>query len=284
MLAHGQQFTFERDICTGLGDRLGLILTLAALARVENASVAFKWCTDPSPVLSRIRPHIPLWNGYNFSLSELQNRFNLPVEIVFAPLGQAAKVQWQNVGVPAEECLDSVYTIAWRTMRLSVRHTNGKRFIAAYKDIGRSLKAKPEHGYAVLHLRGPDRNTPDAYDHDPAAFCTAYILRRLGMQVIAISNNPVWANDLLDGRLVVSNSTSPYDDMELLWGASAIVQHVWGSWSSFSTVPALATSTPIITTYRGTPSRTLLLQAHDSMPKELYTCHSKRQFLAAIHS
>ena len=279
-MSSAQQFYFNRDICTGLGDRLVVILTLAALARVENASVAFGWCTDPSPVMSRITPHIPKWQGYNFSLTELQNRFNLPAEIVFAPLGQAAKVQWQGLEVPAEQGLDSVYTIAWRTMRLSMRHTNGKRFIAAYRDIGRSLKAKPDRRYAVLHLRGPDRNTPDAYDHDPAAFCTAYILRRLGMQVIAISNNPVWANELLDGRFEISSNTSPYDDMELLWGASAIVQHVWGAWSSFSTVPALATSTPIITTYRGTPSRPLLFQAYDSMPKELYTCHSKRQFLA----
>jgi len=138
-----QHFQFERDICTGLGDRLGLILTLAALARVENASVAFKWCTDHSPVMSRIRPHIPLWNGYNFSLAELQNRFNLPPEITFTPpaaplFGQAAKVQWQHVGVPAEQGLDSVYTTAWRTMRLSMHHMNGKRR-AAFKG------SRPQH-------------------------------------------------------------------------------------------------------------------------------------------
>ena len=34
-----RSFLFERDVCTGLGDRLGLVLTLAALARLEDAVV-----------------------------------------------------------------------------------------------------------------------------------------------------------------------------------------------------------------------------------------------------
>ena len=44
-------FLFDRSICTGLGDRVGTMLSLAALARVENASIAFLWCKDPSVIV-----------------------------------------------------------------------------------------------------------------------------------------------------------------------------------------------------------------------------------------
>jgi hypothetical protein len=42
-LSAAKKLSFDCNICTGLSDSLGVIfkLTLAALARVENASVAF---------------------------------------------------------------------------------------------------------------------------------------------------------------------------------------------------------------------------------------------------
>ena len=284
-----REYALDRDICTGLGDRLGVLLTLAALAHLENVSVSMRWCLEPTAnVISRIKPHIPHWRGYDFSLQEFQQAFRLPSNVLLTDNTTKpvmAKVQWENVGVPAEHGLDAVYTIAWRTMRLSMFHTHAHDFITSYKTISSRLLLKTAQQYAVLHLRGPDANTPDAYDHDASHFCTPWLLRRLSsmnVPVRAISNNRRWANELLNGYLVVSDDASPIDDMKLIGNAVAIIQHVWGSWSSFSTVPALAMSIPIITTFRGTPSRIELLRHYAAIPSEMYTCSNKHAFLNAV--
>ena len=217
-------FLFERDICTGLGDRLGLVLTLATFARLEDAVVVFPWCEDPASVLPRLTAGIPTWRGYNFSLAEFQRRFELPKEVamvrnVTSEHWGLPRVRWENVGVQAEHGSDSVYTVAWQTMRLGRADVNASEFAWAYKRIGVVLASKwrRREPYTVLHLRGPDVNTPDAYDHDPSAFCTGKVVRRLqGLKFIAISNNCTWANDLMGGHLRVScDHSEPYDDLGL---------------------------------------------------------------------
>ena len=286
-------FLFERDICTGLGDRLGLVLTLAAFARLEDAVVVFPWCEDPGPVLPRLTAGIPTWRGYNFSLAEFRRRFELPKEValvrnVTSEHWGLPRVRWENVGVQAEHGSDSVYTVAWRTMRLGRADVGASEFGRAYKRIGTALASKwrRREPYAVLHLRGPDANTPDAYDHDPSAFCTGKVVRRLqrlGLRFIAMSNNCTWANDLLGGHLRVScEDSEAYDDLGQLLGASAIVQHVWGGWSSFSSVPALAASIPMITTFRGTPFRPGLFQAQGGAPPEMFACGRREAFVRRV--
>jgi hypothetical protein len=141
--------------------------------------------------------------------------------------------------------------------------------------------------YAVFHLRGPYDNTffpfEGAYD-DRELYCTMSVLRRLlnrDVKAFAISNNATWANGLLKGHrfLRVLESSKPFDDMTLLLGASIVVQHAWGGWSSYSTVPALAAGIPLITTFRGSQHRLDLFHMQGSVPSELYTCGRKKRFL-----
>jgi hypothetical protein len=143
----------------------------------------------------------------------------------------------------------------------------------------------------VLHLRGPDKNTFSPFEgarEDPDLFCTGKVVRRLledRVQMIVISNNATWANVLLGKRmnLQVDPVRSPLDDMSLLLGASAIVQHAWGGWSSYSTVPALAAGTPLITTFRGSPHRYSLFEQQGGLPVELFDCARKEDFFKAIN-
>ena len=62
--ALGQDFLFDRAICTGLGDRVGTMLSLAALARHHSTTVAYLWCSDPSVVYPRVSQWIPRWTGW----------------------------------------------------------------------------------------------------------------------------------------------------------------------------------------------------------------------------
>ena len=284
------QYLYPRDVCTGLGDRLGLVLTLSALASLENATVYFPWCEDPAPVIPRIRPYVPTWHGFNLSKAELQRRFSIPNNVVLdRPPHAIPTVQIEGVGLQAENGLDSVYTTAWRTMRLGRVHTLPHDFIAAYKNITltaltRSLRpaSYPPTPYIVLHLRGPDENTYIPY---PGAlenmYCTDKVLRALkNLPVVAISNNVTWANARFPSH--PSFASEPYDDMMLLLNAHAVVQHAYNSWSSFSTVPALAKGTPLLTTHQRPSTLLTHLLSLDSWPPELYNCDHYRRFVKRV--
>ncbi len=66
--SYAQDFLLDRPICTGLGDRVGVILTLAALARFNNATIGFQWCKDPSVIIPAHRRLMPLWHGFDYNL------------------------------------------------------------------------------------------------------------------------------------------------------------------------------------------------------------------------
>ncbi len=69
-----QDFLFDRPICTGLGDRVGIMLSLAALARHHNASVRYLWCEDPSVIYPRIRSigsSQPMKNDQTYFFSDI---------------------------------------------------------------------------------------------------------------------------------------------------------------------------------------------------------------------
>ncbi len=298
------KFLFDRAICTGLGDRLGTMLTLAALAKLENAWVVFQWCEDPAEVIPRLSTHIPGWQGYNYSLSGFIARMSPPSQIILVTSilpehRRLPPVIWANNEIPAEEGSDSVYTIAWRSTRLSVstHRVTAQNFREAYRAVSRPLAykhARPHSTpYVVLHLRGPDKNTFSPYEgafDDPNSFCTGKVVRRLfkdRVKMIVMSSNASWANELLAGNsmnLQVDPAASPFDDMSLLLGASAIVQHAWGGWSSYSTIPALVAGKPLITTFRGRPHRFRLFEHQGDLPVELFDCAHKQAFFEALHA
>jgi hypothetical protein len=267
-----QYYLFDRAICTGLGGRVGTMLTLAALGRRHSAKVVFRWCEDGSEISDRILPHIPRWRGYNYSLAEFKTRFRPPSDVVLVEqitdaLKKLPRVQWLGVGIPAEQGSDSVYTTAWKTTRLGNMPISAYKFKASYQAVARPFAARAFESenrrgrYVAVHLRSPDNNTywpPDGAWDDLTLYCTGKVLRKLlaeNVTLVAISNNKEWADEVLGGRLRVQEFVSAYDDFSLLLGASGIVQHAWGGWSSFSTVPALASGAALINTFRGVPHR-----------------------------
>lgn len=295
-----QLYVFDRPICTGLGDRMGTMLSLAALARIENASVAFLWCTDPKLVMSRLRQHIPGWSGYNYSLTELRRRIRLPKELVLVDslslpkLKGLPRVQWgpDVMPVPAELGMDSIPNIASLTMRLN-RSADIDVFQETYRVIAAEMMAGIERSspYVVLHLRGPDDNTylnpQDLVKH----YCTGKVVKRVqkhlghGTPVDAISNNVQWADFILDGRIRVLNGReSEFDHFLLLLGAAGIVQHAYGGWSSFSSVAALISGAPMISTYHPWlfDHRFLQFRRVAGLPVNYYDCDQTLQFISAV--
>jgi hypothetical protein len=116
-------------------------------------------------------------------------------------------------------------------------------------------------------------------------YCTGKVLQQLvelNVTLIAISNNYVWANELLGKHLEVRGHVSACFDFALLLGAFAIVQHAWGGWSSYSSVPALASGAPLINTYRGSPHRHELFREQGGVPREMFNCEQQSQYLQAV--
>lgn len=63
---------------------------------------------------------------------------------------------------------------------------------------------------------------------------------------------------------------------------STLVQHAWGGWSSYSSVPALASGVPIINTFRGQPHRYNLFENQGGLPSEMYRCSQLSRFTYAL--
>jgi hypothetical protein len=302
---HPRHFLFDRPICTGLGDRVGTMLSLAALARHHNATIAYLWCEDPSVILPRIRSGIPLWSGYDYNFTEFKNRFRPPPEIVFVSdladpaLQLLPKVIWGegHMPFPAEHGSDSIPNIAWLTMRLpipgNVDYIN--EFQERYKDITASIASvqpsvrKP---FILLHMRYPDDNTYKDHTDSLEHYCTGHVIKallklKLGTPIYAISNNLSWARDLLEGRIQILEDTgSAYDHFSLLISAKAIIQHGWGGWSAYSSVPALISGAPMINTYNPALShhRFRLYKSQLGVPANFYDCTQILEFTQALLS
>jgi hypothetical protein len=305
--SYAQDFLFDRPICTGLGDRVGVMLTLAALARVNNATIGFQWCKDPSVIIPAQRRLMPLWHGFDYNFTEFKARFRPPSDIIFVSdlstpaLQRLPKVVWEqgNMPFPAEQGSDSIPNIAWLTMRLPTpaRLDYIDSFQAHYRDIVAPIAAAQPgagiHGpFILLHMRGPDDNTFKGALDSSEHYCTGKVVKtllkqKLGMPIYAISNNIPWADELLEGRVEILEDTgSAYDHFSLLISAKAIIQHGWGGWSSYSAVPALISVVPMINTYDpALPNhRFRLFKSQLGLPTNFYDCTQIPEFTQAIVS
>ena len=307
-----QQYVYDRAVCTGLGDRVGAMMTLATLARLNYVSVVFRWCGDPSEIFPSQHRYMPKWHGFDYNLTDFRARFlppEFPLDIVtpdLSPLHKSSerKVVWQGLAVPAEAGLDQAYTTAWRAVQLPGRPVlDAELYKQSYRWVARAVvlqavKAHPHvidanAPYVVLHLRGPDDNTYDSFlgCHDaPSAYCTGSVvkkaLRRVpGLKIFAVTNNASWARDLVRSRRVtILDNTHAYDDFALLLGASAIVQHANYGWSSFSSNPGMMAGVPTMVTFRRhlQHNRLGFFDNYGGIPDEFYDCERQREFVEAM--
>lgn len=291
---------YDSPVCTGLGDRLGMVLTLSALAILHNSScvVHMEWCTEPQrAVLSnpQFMKWIPGWTGYDFPLLKLQTVLALPKNILLYPSGQDPK-SFDNVvreggelpGWGAVALTSTMYCRAMSVIPDPSRKQEmwtARECEAAYRKAGSQLlpARQTEQGlpYILIHFRSGDSNT-EARDERP--FCTRAVLQALHAEKVymkVISNNHSFSMQWMRGMPSVHlvHSSSAFQDVLLALSAVAIVQHASTGWSSYTSVPAMARGVPLINTFTGSNHRFDLFKRQGEVPREFYMCRETTAFV-----
>lgn len=301
-------YVYDRPICTGLGDRVGILATLAALARLHGVRIVFEWCQDPSQIFSRVHKHIPRWSGYNYSVEEFVGRFwphqddlvLITDNLTHYQRQMVGRVVWEGLAVPGEAGLDHCYTTAWKALKVPNQpEFDANTFKNFYKLAARSmfnhaLRHTPSRKkYIAVHMRGGDDNTYEAFPgvHDaPEMYCTGKVLKAImknapRARVFVLSNNVSWAKGLLKHkRLEFQETLGAFEDFALLLGASGIVQHAQHGWSAYSSNPAMLSGVPMITTYK--PNQPLFrldwFRDHGGVPDEFHDCNQIGAFVQKV--
>ena len=281
---------YNRTICTGLGDRLGALLTVAALAHVANVDVEMEWCGDPQSIYPHQRAYMPQWYGFHYPLDAFLQTFEIPTNIKLVPRyskATLAEVAYTGNELVSEEAQDQVYTLACRTTQIGRHAAPYHDFVRAYHVVGAQLRYKiaaAHRNHVVLHMRGWDTNT-FAYGWEPSSFCTDKVLSgalRRGFHVVVISNNLTWASTTLQQNKVSFIQGSAFEDMGLMLSARGIIQHAPPGYSSYSNVPAMAKGIPLISTFRGPHHRFKRFLEHGDVPNEFYTCSTQKAFFQRV--
>ena len=281
---------YDRTICSGLGDRLGALLTVATLAHMAAVDVEMEWCSgDLSRVHGNVRAHIPEWTGFNYSRVEFLDAFSVPPSIRLVDRFEdrsLPSISFVGNELPAEEGRDQVYTLASRTTHLSWP-VHSDDFTRAYHVVGAQLASRqprPMGPYVVLHVRAPGKNTyaPTSV-RDPSLFCTRRVLRSVlghGHQVVLISDDLAFAMAAIAPHSLTVADGTAFGDMALLLGATGIIQHSPTGYSSYSSVPAMAHGIPLLNTYTGQDHRYRLF---DTLPVEFHTCAQRKRFVSRLN-
>ena len=279
---------YNRTICTGLGDRLGAMLTVASLAYVSNVHVEMQWCGDPSIIYSSQRAFMPKWFGFNYPLEDFLSSFKIPSNIILVKRFSEdlmPEVSYTGNELEAQEAQDQVYTLAYMTTRIG--HPVSKEdFVRAYHIVGTQFQSTAPRplleSYVVLHMRAFDTNTYN-YGWDASLFCTHKVVANAlndGVNVVAISNDLEWAREAMTSlkKDILFINGSAFEDMSLLLSADGIIQHAPPGYSSYSNVPAMARGIPLISTYKGQHHRFKMHMEVGEIPSEFFTCSRKRSF------
>lgn len=291
----GVDWLYPRLVCTGLGDRLGTILALSALASLHNSSyvVHMEWCTDPMRVDPLHLAYIPGWTGWDYPLETLHSTLTLPPNVRLFLMGRtpskpAPALVTEGGSVPIWDGLMHTNTMFCRAMGMGETGTawSTRECETAYRKAGAHLLSSSSHPaldlpYILVHFRGANSNTVAG---DESSFCTQAVLRRLHAEKVymkVISNNHSlsmqWMRGLPSVHLV--HSSSAFQDMVLALSAVAIVQHATAGWSSYTSVPAMARGIPLINTFTGSNHRFDLFSRHGKVPREFYRCSETAAFV-----
>jgi hypothetical protein len=289
----GSRWLYNFTACTGLGDRLGIIVSLSALARLHDSSVFIEWCVDPERACLANPLHrkfIPEWTGYVYPLQTVFEHIAFPGNVEFFLDGRPPPIPWKMVTFKdqalAMEGIPSTSTLYWKALKFTDKVWNVADYRQAYLDAGKEIVSKapaPENcmPYVLVHFRCPDRNT---HRRDERSFCTRDVIRRLqaaGASLKIISNDytlaATWLEDLQSVPLAVSGAA--WTDMQMSLGAAAIVQHASEGWSSYTSVPAMAKEIPLINTYTGENHRYSFFSQFGDLPPEFMTCSQTDLFV-----
>lgn len=286
---------FQTPICTGLGDRLGIVLALSALASLhgDNTTVWMEWCSDPQKVVltnAVFFHYIPRWTGWDYPLDRLQTYIKMPANVKFYSSDErppSAPPVMIGHELPSENGITQASTLYWRTLRLTDKTTTWTplQYLQAYKSVPLTPVGEAEFPYILVHFRGPDHNT---HDCDRSRFCTRQAISALRLKIRAhfraISNNYTDALHWLRGlpSIEVVHGSNAFAGMQLALNAAAIIQHAPVGWSAYTSVPAMAKSIPLINTYDGREHRHAFFAHHGGLPAEFHTCMDIQAFIQTV--
>lgn len=287
---------YNNPICTGLGDRLGLILALSALASMHNSScvVHMEWCTRPERALvgnPQFLKWTPKWTGFDYPLATLQATLSIPANIRLFLTDEPPK-RWDGLvyssgPVPAWEGSPQTSTLYCKALSMQPENRETRSCERAYKAAGAQVKVRDKKNatgpFVLVHFRSPDDNTCTAF-RDEIPFCTPAVLQELhaaGVYMKVISNNHSFSMQWLRGlpSLHLVHSSSAFQDMALALNAVAIVQHASTGWSSYTSVPAMAKGIPLINTFSGRGHRFEVFASYGEVPREFHACHQTAAFV-----
>jgi hypothetical protein len=293
----GELWLYDSSICTGFGDRLGIIIALSALARLhDNSTVYMEWCTDTQRVSLGNPLHmkfIPKWTGWNYPMETVRAHITLPGNVRFFLTDQQPALQFKLVsdgsGAPVYHGIPQTSTLYWKSLRMSDMKLGEDQYIQAYKSAGNEVGSLAKHvsDYVLVHFRGPDDNTwrPDDSVFRMQNFCTREVVRavhsaRIFMRVI--SNNYTNTLQWLEGlpSIEIVHLGDALTDLQLVLSAAAIIQHGLHGWSAYSSIPAMAKSIPLINTYSGYEHRYTVFQQYGNLPAEFHKCNQIELFLS----
>jgi hypothetical protein len=296
-ITHQDNWLYDNPICTGLGDRIGIIIALSALASLHSNStnqavVHMEWCTEPERVLvgnHHFRRWVPGWTGFDFPIEALLASFILPANVRLYATSQPPMYIFRDQRVlhggpvPAWEGTSQTSTLYCKSLRMErdlIASTQDCEM--AYKEAGKQIRVRntaEDIPYVLVHFRSPDDNTCRQM-RDEKPFCTHAVLRELhqaGLYMKVISNNHSFSMQWLRSlpfsvQLIHGRSACQY--LALALSATAIVQHSATGWSSYTSVPAMARGIPLINTYDGLNHRFDLFASYGAVPQEFHSCRT----------
>lgn len=275
-----------------------MILALSALASLHGSSrvVHMEWCTQPERAVlgnPQFMRWIPRWTGYDYPIATLHDALALPNNVRLYSSGHSPRtfqgLVTEDGTVPAWGAISLTSTMYCRALTMGPgRNWTVQECVRAYKQVSlqfRPVKAREEDmPYVLVHFRSGDANT-EARDERP--FCTPDVLRELhaaGMYMKVISNNHSFSLEWMRGlpSVYLVHSNSVFQDIELALSATAIVQHASTGWSSYTSVPAMAKSIPLINTFTGSEHRFDFFARFGAIPTEFHSCKDMDSFMQKV--
>ena len=296
-----KSFKYDRGLKTGFGDRISVLLNVAAAAATVNAHVFVWWhegrkerAYHADMSLAEVNMRI-IWpsNLHVLSREEFDRKtYHLP-EIEYNAQGLLA----------SDRAFDGVYTTAWKTMRLPTGFPRLERdsFENSFRSVCKQLQIKntfqhriPDIPYTVLHIRGGDKESPKS------EFNTNLVLGKLNTQtLLVVTDDVAYMQNILSDRRnnslrVLKISTTPnisdkYDalflDFSILLGAQAIIQHSPNAWSALSNIASMISQIPLMNTWTQKNSESKYVgtlasvQIEAGCPSEFYSSNRPDQII-----
>ena len=266
-----EAFRYDRSLGTGFGDRISVYLSVAAAAATVNRSVYVWWhqCNKD------IHHHSELClDEVNMRIAWPSNLHVLSRNDFYRLTVNLSDITYNTPGVLMSHlAFDSVYTTAWKTMRLPSKfpELHKDSFERSYKEVCKQFELKgtehfeiPSVAYSVLHIRGGDKQT------DRLEFNTKLVLSQMpnGRKIVVITDDNAYAKHIIsEYRKETQNNNSldfselsdvPHNstkhealfrDFHALMRADEIIQHSPASWSAFSNVASMIQTTPLLNTW-----------------------------------